>query len=91
MLSGPVLLDNIHFRDALLKQFTEAKGGEMEGNGLYAVAVEKKVDWIIVKAICDYADGNKHENKAKRQKLAAERAASFVFHAIEQGGFAPRE
>lgn len=90
LLSGPVLLDNIHFRDALLKEFPEAGGGEMEGNGLYGAAAEKGIPWIIVKAICDYADGNKHENKAARQKLAAERAASFVFHAIAQGGFAPQ-
>lgn len=90
MLSGPALIDNIDYRGALLALFPEAKGGEMEGAGLYGAAAEKGIPWIIVKAICDYADGNKQENKAERQKLAAARAASFVFHAIAQGGFALR-
>jgi nucleoside phosphorylase len=62
----------------------------MEGAGLYGVAMEEHIDWIIVKAICDWADGNKHEHKAARQVLAAERAASFVLHALGLGGFAPR-
>ncbi|MDC3985934.1 5'-methylthioadenosine/S-adenosylhomocysteine nucleosidase family protein [Polyangium jinanense] len=91
LLSGPSLIDNIDYRDTLRTLFPEAKGGEMEGAGLYGAAMEKKVDWVVVKAICDYADGNKHEKKSERQALAAERAASFVFHALGLGAFAPRE
>lgn len=91
LLSGPNLVDNIDYREQLVKLFPEAKGGEMEGAGLYAAAMEEKVDWIIVKAVCDWADGNKHEDKAARQEKAARRAASFVFHALSQGGLAPRK
>lgn len=90
MLSGPSLIDNRDYRDALRTLFPEAKGGEMEGAGLYGAATERKVDWIVIKAIGDYADGNKHENQVERQTLAAERVASFVFHALGLGGFAPR-
>jgi len=94
MLSGPSLVDNIDYRDVLMKLFPEAKGGEMEGAGLYGAATEEHVPWIVVKAICDWADGNKHEDKAERQDLAAKRAASFVLHALclggFLGGFAPR-
>jgi hypothetical protein len=60
----------------------------MEGAGLYAVAQREKVDWILVKAICDYADGNKGQDKDKRQQTAARNAARFVFHVLNQGGFA---
>jgi nucleoside phosphorylase len=86
MLSGPKLIDNLNFRDRLLEIEPEAIGGEMEGAGLYAAAVAQKVDWIMVKAVCDYADGHKRENKEERQKLAAQNAAGFVFHVIAQGG-----
>lgn len=82
LLSGEKLIDNAEFRDHLLQDEPEALGGEMEGSGLYAVAQEEKIDWIIVKAICDHADGNKGRNKAKRQAIAAARAMSFVAHVI---------
>jgi nucleoside phosphorylase len=87
MLSGPDLIDNVDHRTELLEQFPEAKGGEMEGVGLYAAA-EGKAQWIIVKAVCDWADGNKGRNKKKSQALAAKNAATFVLHALTQGGFA---
>jgi nucleoside phosphorylase len=45
------------------------------------------VDWIIVKAICDWADGHKSRNKDRRQASAAEQAVSFVLLALRQGGF----
>ncbi|MGK3974044.1 hypothetical protein WMF38_20265 [Sorangium sp. So ce118] len=89
ILSGDKLIDNIHFRNELLKRFPEARGGEMEAAGVSAVAQEEKVDWMVVKAVCDWADGRKHEDKEERQALAARRAASFVFHALGRGIFAP--
>lgn len=55
----------------------------MEGAGLYVSCNEHKVDWIIVKSICDFADGNKGENKAERQELAAKNAAVFVLHSLK--------
>ncbi len=59
----------------------------MEGMGLYDAASEKHVDWILIKAICDWADGNKGRNKDENQQLAAENAARFVLHVIGQGEF----
>ena len=61
----------------------------MEAAGLYAACAEADVDWVVVKAICDWADGKKQLNKEQRQKTAADNAARFVLHAIAQGGFAP--
>jgi nucleoside phosphorylase len=86
VLSGEKLVDNLDFRNQLCKLGPEAIGGEMEGAGLYAAASLHKVDWILVKAVCDWADGKKHENKGQRQEEAARNAASFTIHVIEQGG-----
>lgn len=83
ILSGEKLINDISFRDALCAIEPEAIGGEMEGAGLYAAASDAKVDWIIVKAICDWADGTKGD---EYQEQAARNAASFTLHVIMQGG-----
>jgi len=90
VLSGEKLVDNQDFREQLRQIAPEAIGGEMEGAGLYAAAQRSKVDWILIKAICDWADGNKGVNKGARQQKAAQNAASFAFHIIGQGGLAGR-
>jgi nucleoside phosphorylase len=88
LLSGPNLVDNLEYREELRQREPEAIGGEMEGAGLYAVAERNKVDWIIVKAVSDWADGKKHVKKQERRMIAAENAARFTVHVMEQGGFA---
>jgi nucleoside phosphorylase len=82
VLSGEKLVNDPTFRDWLLKAEPEAIGGEMEGAGLYAATRDAKVDWILVKGICDWADGEKND---KAQALAAENAAQFVKCALEMG------
>jgi serine/threonine protein kinase/nucleoside phosphorylase/outer membrane protein assembly factor BamD (BamD/ComL family) len=84
VLSGEKLVDDPAFRDWLLKTEPEAVGGEMEGAGLYAAARDAKVDWILVKAICDWADGKKDD---VAQPLAARNAAQFVLHVLQLGGW----
>jgi nucleoside phosphorylase/tetratricopeptide (TPR) repeat protein len=84
VLSGEKLVDNLTLRQKLLGLESEAIGGEMEGAGLYAACHDKKVDWLLVKAICDWADGNKAEDKDARQRMAANNAASFVLHVLQQ-------
>ncbi len=86
ILSGDKLINNEDYRDKLLRIEPEAIGGEMEGTGVYAAAYRNKVDWILVKAICDWADGNKDQEKEVRQKQAAEQAARLTIHVLEQGG-----
>ena len=88
LLSGENLVDSIDFRNQLLKLEPEAIGGEMEGAGLYSAAQRAQKDWIIVKAICDWADGQKSIDKKRRQKRAAQNAVKFVIHVLGQGGFA---
>jgi nucleoside phosphorylase len=82
VLSGDKLVDDIGYRDRLKEQEPEAIGGEMEGSGLYVSCQDHRKDWIIVKAICDWADGNKGRNKTGRQKKAALMAANFLVHAL---------
>lgn len=88
LLSGDKLIDNRDFREQLRKLAPEALGGEMEGTGLYSAAQRKKVDWILIKAICDWADGNKGQDKHVYQQMAAENAVRFTMHVLKQGGFA---
>ena len=84
ILSGEKLVNVSGFRDSLLKAEPEAIGGEMEGAGLYAAARNAKVDWILVKAVCDWADGNKNDDAQPR---AARNAAEFVLHVLQLGGW----
>ncbi|MBI3244859.1 MAG: tetratricopeptide repeat protein [Chloroflexi bacterium] len=86
ILSGEKLVDNLEFRQALLKHEPEAIGGEMEGAGLYVACQDARVDWILVKAICDWGDGHKADDKAKRQAEAARNAAQFVLHTLQKVG-----
>ncbi len=80
LLSGESLIDNIAYRNELLNNFPEAKGGEMEGFGLYSAANSKKLEWVVVKGICDFADGKKHVNKSKNQNVASRTAVSLCLN-----------
>lgn len=84
ILSGEKLIDNMDFREQLRALEPEAIGGEMEGGGLYVACGDSKVDWILVKGICDWADGHKDQNRDENQRLAAHNAASFVLRMLEQ-------
>jgi nucleoside phosphorylase len=87
ILSGSKLVDHLGYREELRRFAPDAIGGEMEGIGLYHAASERKVHWILVKAICDWGDGNKHIDKDDRQQLAASNAAIFTCHVLQSGGF----
>jgi hypothetical protein len=82
VLTGEKLVDSLDYRESLQKLAPEAVSCEMEGAGLYTACQDAKVDWILIKAICDFADGNKHQDKDIRQKLAAQNAAQFVHFAL---------
>ena len=86
LLSGESLIDNVSFRNELLNHFPTAEGGEMEGVGLFSAAHSAGVQWIVIKAICDYADGKKKTDKLKRQTLAASAATSLCAHVFSALG-----
>ncbi len=79
LLSGEKLTDNHAFRDALTEAFPTAHAGEMEGAGAYAVTERMGVEVILVKAICDWADGTKSD---RAQPFAARAAVSLSQHVL---------
>ena len=86
IISGEKLVDNPELLKKLKGIEPEAIGGEMEGSGLYAACQMSKVDWILVKGVCDWGDGSKNNpNKDKDQELAARNSANFVVQALELG------
>lgn len=83
-ISGEQLVDNKAVRDKLLAETPEAKAGEMEGNGMVAACVSARIPWILAKAICDFADGNKGEDKKLKQAIAAASSARCCAAALGQ-------
>jgi nucleoside phosphorylase len=82
VLSGEKLVNDPDFCKRLLQKEPEAIGGEMEGAGLYVAARLTKTDWIMVKAICDWANGTKNDDA---QPLAAGNAAEFLLRVLQLG------
>jgi nucleoside phosphorylase len=77
VLSGGKLVNNSDFKSWLLSQFPNAIGGEMEGSGLWAASDRNRTYWILAKAVCDWADGNKHD---EYHEMAAASAVSLCHH-----------
>ena len=77
ILSGEKLVDNPEEKKQLLEDYPSAIGGEMEGAGIYAACDQKVNDWILVKGVCDYADGRKNTNKKENQQLAINSAVGL--------------
>lgn len=76
VLSGEKVIDRQEFRDSLLAHYPTAIGGEMEGSGVYAAADRRGIrEVILVKAICDFADGHKND---RGQPFAARAAVAYV-------------
>ena len=81
MLSASTLVSSRQLRDDLHRQHPDAIGGEMEGAGVYAAAAHAKVDWIVVKAICDWGFDKTDEH----HRAAAEHAATLIVQAARSG------
>jgi nucleoside phosphorylase len=81
VLSGEKVVDAQHFRDALRADYPTAIGGEMEGTGVYAAASYRGVEVLLVKAICDFADGHKND---RAQPFAARAAVALVEHVFSK-------
>jgi nucleoside phosphorylase len=77
LLSGSELVDNEDHRRTLVADAGAGRaiGGEMELAGLFAAAEREKGRWAAAKAICDFADWRKKEDKEVRQRLAARNSA----------------
>ena len=88
LLSGEKLIDNDAYKDSLISNLPNAIGGEMEGYGVYSASSNASInEWIIVKGICDWADGNKSVNKVQNQLLAAKSAISLCMAVLSEDSF----
>ena len=81
VLSGEKLVDNPEFKQNLFNHEPEAIGGEMEGAGIASAATRNKVDWILIKGICDWGENKNMAgvNKDEDQMTAARNAFSVLF------------
>ncbi len=87
LLSWDVLVDNSRLREALRMRYQDALGGEMEGAGVYAAAVRKQTEWIVVKGISDWGHGKRDDVQEK----AAGNAAAVVLDLVGARAFARRD
>jgi nucleoside phosphorylase len=58
----------------------------MEGAGLWASAERHRTEWVVVKGVCDWADGMKNEDYQDLAAAAAVSFCEFVFrnrHALD--------
>jgi nucleoside phosphorylase/tetratricopeptide (TPR) repeat protein len=79
ILSGEKLVDDPEFKTSLLNDFSEAIGGEMEGTGLWAAATRHNKEWIVVKSVCDWADGSKNDQFHELAARSSISLCQFVF------------
>ena len=79
LLSGPFWLNSEEDKKKLMKEFKDAKGGEMEGCVLYTKDIAQRC--IIIKGVSDYADGKKDK---KWQLTAAMAAADYTHYMLEK-------
>ncbi|MFY9311390.1 MAG: hypothetical protein WAQ28_20255, partial [Bacteroidia bacterium] len=82
VLSGDKLVNNKDFRDALVNAFPTAIGGEMEGAGAYS-AVSSPVEVILIKSICDWADGEKNDKAQPFASFTATSLAKYVLSKLD--------
>ena len=83
LISRPDLVDDKEYKEKLKSSRPDALGGEMEGAGIMA-AIENdtskyKVEAIVIKAICDWGDGEKSE-AADWKPFSSHAAARYVYH-----------
>jgi nucleoside phosphorylase len=81
VLSGAKLVNSREFRDSLAERFPSALGGEMEGAGVYAAAARHGVRVLLLKAVCDWADGLKND---RAQDFAAASAVSLLTYVLSK-------
>ena len=84
-ISRPDLVDSPKYKEQLKHLRPDALGGEMEGAGIMA-AIENadyKIEAIVIKAICDWGDGEKSE-AADWKPFSSHAAARYVHHQMNK-------
>lgn len=83
LLSGEKLVDDPGTKAELFAKHPKAIGGEMEAAGIYAAAARHRLEWLVMKAICDWADGHKND---EHQKLASSASALALERLLSRKG-----
>jgi nucleoside phosphorylase-like protein len=78
LLTGEKLVDNLERRNELKQAYPEYRGGEMEGMGIVAACEEHGKPWVLLKAICDFGDGNKSVDETEKQQKQDDAASAAV-------------
>jgi len=76
--SGEKLVDDRSFRDELKGRQPSPIAGDMESWGLSAVCHSAKIEFIMVKGICDWG----FDKEKDKQSQAARNACEFVVRAL---------
>ncbi len=87
IISGNKLVDNEELVKQLKQSFPEARGAEMEGTGLQASSHREKVEWIVVKGICDWGYNKQGEDKDKNQELAISNVCDYFIYTLKHYPF----
>lgn len=76
--SGEKLINSVEKLRELIDLEPEIIGGDMEAAGLATVCTDKKADWLVIKAICDWGTGKTDDY----QNQAADNACAFLLKGI---------
>ena len=85
--SGEKIIDSMTEKNKLLElgDRTYIIGGEMEATGLVSACLNHNLyEWVVVKGISDWGDGNKVKNKEENQKVAIDYTVSYCEHVFSQ-------
>ena len=86
-IARPDLVDSPKYKEELKRLKPDALGGEMEGAGIMAAVKNDtskyKVEAIIIKAICDWGDGEKSK-AADWKPFSSHAAARYVHHQMNK-------
>ena len=89
ILSGHYLIDNMEFKQKLLKYFAyDAIGIEMEGAGFIHDYPDTKYKIMVIKAVCDFGNGKKDKTY---QPTAAVLAVECLKHCIGSSPYIPQK
>lgn len=86
LLAGGARIESRAFREHLRERVTDegamVVGGEMEAAGIAAACAAAKAEWVVVKAVSDFATKESRERIADTRDTAASRAAKFTLDTL---------
>jgi nucleoside phosphorylase len=78
LASGEKLINSREFLLELKIIEKELIGGDMEAAGLASVCIDKHIEWLVIKAICDWG----HDKDSQFQFNAADNACNFLMKGL---------